>query len=325
MAASPAAVVHQMMQAGMPPLAPHELRVGAQRIVRYGPKKRAWYTVHEIQARRSDGSPRSFFVGTYGLWGRIESTPITVDHNDADTATRERIRAQAAALHAREEARRRRDAERAARNAVEIWRESRPLARRVGYLARKKVDPLPPVPRVDHDDVIVVPMLRYDSPRESALVGVQQIWSDGRKHFPYGTAKAGAACRLGPPPVPGQALLMCEGLATGLSIAHALREPRPVFVCFDAGNLLEVAQVLRAVFPAIPIGVCADDDFETPGNPGVRYALKAARKVGNASMVRPLFGKRETKLTDFNDLHLAEGIGEVRAQLEPFVRFLEAP
>lgn len=321
MASSPASVVAQMVAAGMPPLAPHELRVGSHRVVRYGPQKRAWYRVFESVGRTG----RAFYTGAFGMWGRIEATRIEAELDERDRAE---LRARAAAAQAAEEAQRARRAQRAARSAQSVWREAHPVRQPVGYLARKQVKPLSV--RVDDEGVIIVPMLRYDQPRERALVGVQQIWPDGRKHFPAGTAKAGSACRLGPRPVPGECLLLCEGLATGLSIAMAIGECRAVFVCFDAGNLVEVAAVLRGVYPRSPIGVCADDDYLTPdrarGGPGHRYAMVAARKAGGrADLLRPRFAARpnEAKWTDFNDLHVHEGLPAVAAQVLPFIDYLE--
>jgi putative DNA primase/helicase len=324
MAASPAAVVQQMLQAGMPPISPHELRIGEGRIIRYGPKKRAWYRIEEIHQRRRDGSACTFYVGAYGSWGHIESTRLTIDRDELDAQARARLREQAAAAQAREDEQRRRLALRAARSAAGTWQVSRPLSRRVGYLARKGVDPIPPSLRLLDDEVIVVPLLRYDSPRERALVGVQLISADGGKRFPFGTAKAGACCRLGPAPESGGALLLCEGIATGLSIAHALECSRPVFCAFDAGNLVDAAEVLRTVYPDAPIGICADDDYLTPGNPGVTYARRAARAVGNAAIKRPLFGDRQgRKLTDFNDLHQLEGLAAVAEQVVGFLQHVE--
>jgi putative DNA primase/helicase len=40
-----------------------------------------------------------------------------------------------------------------------------------------------------------------------------------------------------------------------------------VAVAFDAGNFRPVAEALRARRPEIRIIVCADDDWQTDGNP----------------------------------------------------------
>jgi len=108
---------------------------------------------------------------------------------------------------------------------------------------------------------------------------------------------------------------LCEGLATGLSIRAAINKRFPVFVAFDAGNLGAVAEIVRAQFPASPILVCADDDWQTKGNPGVTKAKLIAKHIPFAHLIYPVFpvGRRAGD-TDFNDLHAQAGIDEVSRQ-----------
>jgi putative DNA primase/helicase len=65
--------------------------------------------------------------------------------------------------------------------------------------------------------------------------------------------------------------------------------------------------------------ICADDDFKSEGNPGMTAASTAALSV-KGEVVAPVFTvSREVGqkgLTDFNDLHLAEGLHTVRSQIE---------
>lgn len=310
------AVIGQMTSAGMPE-PEGMLQLNTHRVVRYGPKKRAWYRVWEMSGR----SGRPYFVGAFGMHGRIESTRIAFDEADTDPAELARMREAAAAAQRREEARRKMRADRARLTAGEAWARAAVPDHPVGYLARKRVH-VESV-KAEPDEVILVPMIRYDFARAMALVGVQRIWTDGTKRFTAGTAKAGSCVRLGERPADGEVILLCEGLATGLSIRAAIRRTCSVFVAFDAGNLVDVAVVLRSLFPGSPLGVCIDDDYLTPGNPGYRYGLRAAKKVRNAQILAPRFAARVDKLTDFNDLHLAEGLDEAGRQLRPFLQFLE--
>jgi len=97
----------------------------------------------------------------------------------------------------------------------------------------------------------------------------------------------------------------------------------PVYGAFDCHNLVLVARSLRRSFPSSPIVLCADDDWRTtlPDgsaiNPGVMGAQMAARAVGNAHVIVPLFvaADRQGPQTDFNDLHAARGLAELQAQL----------
>ncbi|MEM5449867.1 VapE domain-containing protein [Paraburkholderia guartelaensis] len=51
-------------------------------------------------------------------------------------------------------------------------------------------------------------------------------------------------------------------------------------------------------------------------NAGLKYAFEAVAAIGNASVVFPRFtGRGERKLTDFNDLHVEEGLHVVKSQI----------
>lgn len=60
-------------------------------------------------------------------------------------------------------------------------------------------------------------------------------------------------------------------------------------------------------------------------NAGIASARAAAREVGNAEVVFPVFADRgENKWTDFNDLHVEQSLDDVAAQLAPVVERLLA-
>jgi len=180
----------------------------------------------------------------------------------------------------------------------------------------------------EHGGGIVIPMIRYDLPREFALKGVQVIRDDGTKKFTFGMAKPGTACRLGLAVV-GEPVFVCEGYATGMSIRMALERRYAVFVAFDAYNLPSVVESVYQMHPSSPIVICADDDYMTtikglPNNVGriqAQVALESVMDAGAKLVVRthPIFRKetaRGDKDTDFNDLHRLEGLDEVLSQLE---------
>lgn len=173
---------------------------------------------------------------------------------------------------------------------------------------------------------LVLPMLRYDLPRELALKGVQIIRDDGSKKFTYGMEKPGTACRLGLPVV-GEPVFVCEGYATGMSIRMALDRRYPVFVAWDAYNLPLVVEAIYLLLPSCPIVICEDDDWKTTtkgvannvGRIQAQIAMDSVMDAGARLVVRsyPVFGpQRGDKDTDFNDLHRLEGLSEVHKQLE---------
>lgn len=140
--------------------------------------------------------------------------------------------------------------------------------------------------------------------------GLQYIDATGEKRFKPGTAKAGHFFTI----AGSSTIVVCEGFATGASIHQATGAT--VLVAFDAGNLLTVAKAARKHHPESKIIIAADDDHATPENPGLAKATVAAQAV-NGLLAVPLFtGDRESKQTDFNDLHQAAGLDRVREIFE---------
>ena len=140
---------------------------------------------------------------------------------------------------------------------------------------------------------------------------MQFIYPDGSKKFKTGTNKTGHFYKIGKSK--NNTVLICEGYATGASLHQATGHC--VVIAFDAGNLLAVAQVIRAKCSDYKIIICADDDHTTEGNPGLTKATEAARAVGGLLAV-PVFQDAATRGTDFNDLHQAEGLKTVHQYIE---------
>jgi putative DNA primase/helicase len=90
-------------------------------------------------------------------------------------------------------------------------------------------------------------------------------------------------------------ILICEGFATGLTLHISTNFQ--VFCALSAGNLLKVAQSVRAANPDRKITIAADNDEKTPGNPGLTAARKAALAVDGFLVVPPIAG-------DFNDYYI---------------------
>jgi putative DNA primase/helicase len=121
-------------------------------------------------------------------------------------------------------------------------------------------------------------------------------------------------------------VLVCEGYATGLSIRMALDRQVPLYVALDAYNLAYVVEIVRALHPRAHLLICADDDWKTKDhhgpNPGRRAAKAAAKATPQCDIVWPVFTEatRQAKDTDFNDLHLREGLQAVSKQLHAVMR-----
>lgn len=325
--------IEQMRANGMPEFPTGRPRLNANKIVRYGPDKRAWYRLFETVGRNG----RSYVHGAYGIWGALDTTKVETDWEGIDADQRRRIDDEQRDRGRLEQERMEKAASWAARRARTQWM----AASHEGaspYLQRKGVTPEKGL-RFAADGTLLVPAIRYDTDPQK-LVGLQKIAADGSKRFNSGMAKAGAACRLGGRPKDGDVIGLAEGVATALSVREAIRKRHPVFVAFDCGNLAQVAKILRAKWPKSPIVLYADDDFQTvcprhkgegvavpftpsaerPAwcgcNPGLTKAVELER-IENLRWLRPKFSERgQRKLTDFNDLHAAEGIDVVERQID---------
>ena len=120
------------------------------------------------------------------------------------------------------------------------------------YLARKQV---PPHGIRQLGTSLLIPMV--DEKR--LMWSTQTIHADGSKLYLKGGRKRGCYFPIGAKP--GEFLFMVEGFATGASIAECCGVS--VAVCFDAGNLKPVAEVLGVKFPDAELVFAADNDAET--------------------------------------------------------------
>ena len=222
-------------------------------------------------------------AGAFGCWKRgISETWCAKPDRELTQAQREQNRRrmiEAQKAREAEETERRR----ATRNkALLIWKTSPLAPDNHPYLVKKgvKCHGL----RL-HKGLLVIPM------RDSAgnLHSLQFIDDAGNKRFLSGGRKKGCYFALGSPV---ESLCIAEGYATAATIHESTGFP--VAVAFDAGNLLTVALALRAKFPRIEITLCADNDENTPGNPGLTKAREAAAAIGAFLAVPPCAG-------DFND------------------------
>ena len=267
-------------------------------------KKNGWYVVHEYRTQ----SGRQLLVGAYGWWKegeavhRLNAHAAGLSYEEQQALAQKRAQAEEAARHGRAAL-----AEEAARRARAIW----PNLQREGhspYLARKQVAAF----EVRFAQGSLVVPLRT-GPGDEALVGLQWIHPDGSKRFLTGTAKKGAYALLGPLPTPGQWLAIGEGYATVASACMATGWSGAV--AFDAGNLGEVARAARRQYPGVRLLLLGDDDHATQGNPGLAKASAAARAVAGVLAVPRFNTEASDRGSDWNDLHVSEGLSTVRAQL----------
>ena len=121
------------------------------------------------------------------------------------------------------------------------------------------------------DDKLLIPM----RDTSGATHSLQTITPDGIKMFMSGGRVKGCYFAIGKPK---GALIVCEGFATGASIHECTGHA--VAVAFNAGNLEAVAVALRNKYPTLKIIIAADDDHQTPNNPGMTKATAAVQATG---------------------------------------------
>ncbi|MEN9433917.1 MAG: hypothetical protein RLZZ422_1506 [Pseudomonadota bacterium] len=251
--------------------------------------KAGWYVLHRL----SIGG----LVATFGDWKQGIShkwTSYTQDElkpNEREAIRQARLK-QAAILKAETE----RNHETARLKAVDMWTKA-PLASTAHpYLIRKQVGAYG---IKQSGNLLLIPLMDAGG----YLRNLQTIAPDGTKRFLKGGIKKGMFAPIGTLRGATRAYL-CEGYATGASIYEAYQQP--VICALDAGNLLPVAQAIRAKCLDLPLILVADNDRATAQKTGVNVGITKAQAVAESvSLVTvqvPYFeDSAPLDLSDFND------------------------
>ena len=161
--------------------------------------------------------------------------------------------------------------------AERMWRAARPADPAHPYLTKKRVKAWG-IRQLR--DQLLVPVRC-----NGVLHSLQVIDGDGNKRFLTGGRIAGGYFAIGKP---AGTICVAEGYATAATVYEATGYATAV--AFNAGNLKAVARHLAFNHTRTTIILIADDDAQTPGNPGLTKATEAAMTVGGF-VARPLFGE----------------------------------
>lgn len=279
-------------------------------------ERRGWYSLHEVT--NNHGEP--ILVGSYGVWRGNDNgaQKITIDSKSITPDQIAAIKKRMSDDRKRADADRKRDADRAAAEAARVWRVYRAGDGQSDYLTRKRVKAWGLRWAPAENGTFAIPMTDADG----KIHGLQIIRGKNRpagklekEYFPRGLAKKGHFHTIG---TIRDVVLIAEGYATAATLHEATG--LPVVVAFDAGNLLPVAEAIRKAHKRAGILICADDDYLTEGNPGVKAAQAAAMAVDGA-WCKPEFitDRGGKKLTDFNDLAGLDGSQQVQAGIQAAV------
>jgi hypothetical protein len=105
----------------MPDFPPGHPRLNTERIVRYGPKQKAWYRLYEYPSRNGN----YYIAGAYGMWGEIDSTKIETDWSGHRRARARADPALAGGARGAREAQARGACDFASRAAEQQWHDGR--------------------------------------------------------------------------------------------------------------------------------------------------------------------------------------------------------
>lgn len=241
-------------------------------------------------------------AGAFGDWSRDIHETWSLHHSlssqDSNTLHQQIEKTRQSA---EEETRRRHEA--TALGALEKWNSFSETGNSP-YLNRKKVEAFGI--RFEGTDILI-PL----QDTAGKLWSLQRISPEGAKRFLPGGRKKGCFHRIGPCEE-GKSIYVTEGYATGASIYMSTHHT--TVVAFDAGNLESVVEELKKTYPNNSIIIAGDDDRWKETNVGREKAEEIAQKYG-CSVVFPTFKNTDSKPTDFNDLHVLEGVAEVSRQL----------
>ncbi len=168
--------------------------------------------------------------------------------------------------------------------AQHIWDLSKPAPDSHPYLQKKQIK--------NHGlrlygEKLVIPLC--DS--ADFIQSLQFIDNDGGKLFLSGGRKKGCYFTINGL---GESLLIAEGYATAATLHESMS--CTVIIAFDSGNLMSVAQAVRAKYSARKITICADNDLNSKVNIGLTKGRQAAEAIGAFLSFPPCAG-------DFNDFY----------------------
>lgn len=214
-----------------------------------------WYVYHD------DATP----AGIFGDWRNgIKQTWRANIGREITAAEKAAYMSKLQAMRREHQADKTRQRAESREKATKIWNTAEPARSDHPYIIAKGVKPHGV--RIHRGSLVIA--IRG---RGGVIHSLQFIDHSGQKHFLTGGRVTGCYFMIGNP-TNTATLCIAEGFATGATIHEATGYP--VIVAFNAGNLEAVARALRDTLPKCPLIVCADDDVNTPDNPGLSKAVR---------------------------------------------------
>jgi putative DNA primase/helicase len=194
--------------------------------------------------------------------------------------------------------------QRMANKAAGIWEHLHPAPDQHPYLVNKQIQAhgaaFMPLFEGYLKDCLIIPVYGELQGGNVELINLQAIDPSGTKR-----PLKGAKFKGGFYPIEWRGndapIVICEGFATGATLAEHYTQTASVICAFNASNLIAVAKYLRQRYPENAFYIAADNDRFNQENTGLINATKAARVIG-AQILLPEFKAGEPG-TDWNDHH----------------------
>jgi putative DNA primase/helicase len=274
-------------------------------------KKTAWFVGWENFTKKGE----KYEVAIYGDWKTGEKHEYKDETKKLSKQEQKEVRKQIQNHQQNLEAERERLRQEAADNCKATW-EIAQEGTDSEYFKRKKISKPygTKTVMVEDGDAVLVPTRDI----KGKLWGFQKIMPDGSKIFVENQKISECFHSIGDLKN-ANTIYITEGFATGASISSVINSQCAVVVCFSANNLVSVARLLKKKFQQAAFVVCGDDDQfteinEQPYNTG-RIKAEEAAKACTGKAIFPKFASLDSKPTDFNDLHVLEGLNTLKDQI----------
>lgn len=164
-------------------------------------------------------------------------------------------------------------------------------------------------------NLIIKGQLIDETPLMFQLIFNKKNASGKNKHFPKSLIKQNTFLNLGKKlSKDTKKVIICEGVATGISITRFTKGKIPILVAWDSGNMQSVAIQVRRYIWDCKIYSASDNDHTSSKdkNAGLHSAHKVCGSIG-AFVLMPPFNSNDPKqanLSDWNDIDMLYGTTE---------------
>lgn len=196
--------------------------------------------------------------------------------------------------------------QRASEQAYRIIEQTQPAPSNHPYLQRKQIDTHGILygSVLSYGAALIIPIYGTQEPFNGEIQNVQTINAKGKKYFLKGGKKTGGYYPI--QWIADAPIVICEGFATGATLAEHYSQSNSVVCAFDAGNLKSVALALKEFNPDSQIIIAGDNDHQTERRTGINIGKIKAKEAAdsvNGTVSIPKFQPGEQG-TDWNDYYL---------------------